>query len=72
VDKILAEGIIFQIEEVEWIIPIVIQSKKDTIEIWVCMDCTSLNSTCVHDQFPTPFNDKCWPLTKFWEILGQV
>jgi hypothetical protein len=30
VEKMLAVGFIFPIEEVEWISPIVIQSKKDT------------------------------------------
>jgi hypothetical protein len=30
VDKMLAAGLIFPIEEAEWIIPIVIQSKKGT------------------------------------------
>jgi hypothetical protein len=30
VDKMLVVGLIFPIKEVEWIIPIVIQRKKDT------------------------------------------
>jgi hypothetical protein len=63
VDKMLATGLIFPIEEVEWIIPIVIQSKKGIEDIQVCVDYKSLNSTCVHDLFPTSFSD---------EVLDQV
>jgi len=63
VDKMLAARLIFPIEEVEWISPIVIHSKKGTKDIWVYVDYRSLNSACVHDPFPTPFSD---------ELLDQV
>ena len=59
----LAVGLIFPIEEAEWISPIVIQSKKGTKDIHVYVDYRSLNSTCVHDLFPTSFGD---------EVLEQV
>jgi hypothetical protein len=59
----LAARLIFPIEEVEWISPIVIHSKKGTEYIRVCLDYRSLNSACVHDPFPTPFSD---------EVLDQV
>ena len=58
-----AAGLIFLIEEAEWIIPIVIQSKKDKKCIRVYVGYRSLNSTCVHDPFPTPFSE---------EVLDQV
>jgi hypothetical protein len=58
VEKIIVAGLIFPIKEVEWISPTVIHRKKDTKEIWVCVDYISLNSACVHDPFSTPFSDK--------------
>jgi hypothetical protein len=63
IDRMLAVGIIFPVDEAEWISPIVIQRKKGTDDIRVCVDYMSLNSACVHDPFPTPFSD---------EVLDQV
>jgi hypothetical protein len=63
VDKMLEAGLIFAVEEVEWVSSIVIQRQKDTKDIRVCVDYKSLNSTYVHDPFPTPFTD---------EVLEQV
>jgi hypothetical protein len=63
IDKIMKDGIIFALEAVEWVIPIVIQRKKGTKDIRVCVDYKSLNSSCVHDPFPTPFTN---------EVLEQV
>jgi hypothetical protein len=63
IDKMLTAGLIFLVEEAEWVSPIVIQRKKGTEDIWVYVDYRSLNVTCVHDPFPTPFND---------EVLDQV
>jgi len=57
-DKMLAAGLIFLIEEAEWVSPIVIQSKKDTKYIQVSLDYQILNFSCVHDPFSTPFSDK--------------
>ena len=45
--------LIFAVEEAEWVSPIVIQRKKGTEDIRVCVDYWSLNSACVHDIFPT-------------------
>jgi hypothetical protein len=59
----LEAGLIFVVEEEEWVRPIVIQIKKGTEDIRVCVDYISLNSTCVHDPFPKPFID---------EVLEQV
>lgn len=53
----LDAGIIFPVDEVDWISPIVIYNKKDATKIRVCVDYRSLNNACVHDLFPTPFND---------------
>jgi hypothetical protein len=58
IDKMLEAGLIFPVEEVEWVSLIVIQSKKDIEDIRVCVDYKILNSACVHDPFPTPFTDE--------------
>jgi hypothetical protein len=63
IDKMLTAGLIFPIEEEEWVSPIVIQRKKGTEDIQVCVDYRSLNVACVHDPFLTPFSD---------EVLDQV
>jgi hypothetical protein len=57
-DIMLEIGMIFPMDEVEWINPIVIQKKKGNEDIQVCMDYKSLNDVCVHDPFPTPFSDE--------------
>ena len=59
----LAAGLIFLVEEAQWISPIVIQNKKDSNFIKVYVDYQSMNASCVHDLFLTPFSD---------EILNQV
>jgi hypothetical protein len=63
IDRMLTTGLIFPVDKAEWISPIIIQSKKGTKDIHVCVDYRSLNSTCIHDPFPTPFSD---------EVLDQV
>lgn len=57
-DKILEARLIFALEEAEWVIPIVIQRKKGTKDIRVCVYYRSLNFSYVYDPFPTPFIDK--------------
>jgi hypothetical protein len=54
----LAARFIFLVDEVEWISSIVIQSKKGTQDIRVCVDYWSSNSACVHDLFSTPSSDE--------------
>ena len=54
----LDKGIIEPIEESEWISPIVIQDKKTTGEVRICVDLGKLNDACLHDPFPTPFIDE--------------
>jgi hypothetical protein len=63
IDKMLEASLIFAVEEAEWVSPIVIQRKKDTEDIKVCVDYKSLKYSCVNDPFPTPFTD---------EVLEQV
>jgi hypothetical protein len=63
IDKMLEAGLIFSLEEAEWVSPIVIQRKKGTEDTRVYVDYISLNSPCVHDPSPTPFTD---------EVLEQV
>ena len=57
-DRMLEAGIIEPIEESEWIIPIVIQDKKVTGEVGICVELRKLNNACLHDPFPTPFTDE--------------
>ena len=54
----LNTGIIEPIEESEWIIPIVIQDKKKTREVRICVNLRKLNNVWLHDPFPTPFIDE--------------
>jgi hypothetical protein len=54
----LEGGLIFVVEEKEWVNLVVIQSKKGTEDIRVCIDYKSLNYAYVHDPFPTPFTDE--------------
>ena len=57
-DRMLEAGIIELVEESEWINPIVIQDKKATGEVRICVDLRKLNNSCLHDPFPTPFTDE--------------
>lgn len=54
----LAAGIIEPVEESDWMIPIVIQEKKQKEEIRICIDLKKLNDAYVHDPFPTLFTDE--------------
>ena len=58
IDKMLAAGLIFLVDEVEWISSISIQGKKDSDEIRVCVDYHSLNNSYVHDPLPTLFTNE--------------
>jgi len=58
INRMLEAGIIEPVEESEWINPMVIQEKKTTREIRICVDLRKLNDACLHDPFPTPFTDK--------------
>jgi len=58
IDKMLSTWLIFLVDEVEWVSLIIIQDKKDIIEIRVCVDYRSLNNAYVHDPFSTLFSDE--------------
>jgi hypothetical protein len=49
--------IIFHVEESKWISPMMVHPKKMG-DIIICVNMCSLNVACVHDPFPTPFNNK--------------
>ena len=51
----LYEGIIKPVEESKWIIPMVVQDKKTTGEVRICVELRKLNDACLHDPFPTSF-----------------
>jgi len=57
-NKMFAARIIEPVEEFDWVIPMVIQEKKQKGEIRICMDLKKLNNACVHDPFMTPFTDE--------------
>ena len=46
------------VEESEWINPIVVQDKKTSGEVRICVDLRKLNDVCLHDPFSTPFTDE--------------
>jgi hypothetical protein len=47
----LEAGIIEPVEELEWIIPMVVQDKKKGRGIRICIDLRNLNDACLHDPF---------------------
>jgi hypothetical protein len=53
----LDDGIIFHVEESDWISPMVVQPKK-TNDIQICVYLRTLNAACVHNPFRTPFTDE--------------
>jgi hypothetical protein len=53
----LKDGIIEQVEESEWISPMVVQDKKQG-RIRICVDFGKLNDACLHDPLPTLFIDE--------------
>ena len=56
-DWMFEAGIIVPVEESDWISLMVVQSKKKS-DIWICVYLRSLNVSCVHDPFPTPFTNE--------------
>jgi hypothetical protein len=57
IDKMLEVGVIEPMEECKWIIPMVVQEKKQG-GIRNCVDLRMLNYACLHDPFPTPCIDE--------------
>lgn len=58
IEKMLATDLIFLVDEVEWVSPVVIQDKKYLDDIRVCIYYWRLNNAYTHDLFPTPFSDE--------------
>lgn len=56
-DKMLSPGIIVPMEKLYWIQHMVIQGKK-FVEVGICMVLQSLNATCLHNLFLTPFTNE--------------
>jgi hypothetical protein len=56
-DRMLEAGIIEPMEELEWIIPMVVQDNKIGY-IRICLDLRKMNDACLLDLFPTPFTDE--------------
>ena len=54
----LKADIIEPVEESEWIIPMVVQDKKQGRGIKICVDLRKLNDACLHNPFPTSFTDE--------------
>ena len=53
----LEASVIEPIEESEWISLIVVQDKKTSGEVIICVDLRKLNDACLHDPFLTPFTN---------------
>lgn len=58
IDKMLEARLIFLVDEAECVSLIMIQNKKDAIEIGVNIEYIILNNTYVHDPFLAPFSDE--------------
>jgi hypothetical protein len=56
-DRMLEAGIIEPVEELEWIIPMVVQDNNKR-DIYIFVDLRNLNDAYLHDPFPTPFIDE--------------
>ena len=59
----LEAGVIEPVEESEWISAIMVQDKKTSREVIICVDLRKLNDAFLHDPFPTSFT---------YEVLENV
>ena len=57
-DQMLEAGVIELVEESKWIHPIVVQDKKTSGEVRICVDLEKLNGVSLHDPFSTPFTEE--------------
>ena len=57
IKRMLEAGIIFKVQTSEWVSPIVISLKKDTIQIRICVNFGCLNAVTINDPFPLPFTN---------------
>jgi len=58
IDNILSSCLIFSVGEAYWVSSIVIKNKKDSKQIWICVDYRNFKFSFVHDPFSTPFSDE--------------
>ena len=58
IDKLLDAGLIYEIEHIEWVSPIVIVTKENG-KIRVCVDLKKVNATTVRDHYPLPLLNMC-------------
>ncbi len=57
-DKLEAQGIISRIDKSEWVQSIVAAKNKDSSDVRICGDMTSLNPYIIPDRFPLPNMNK--------------
>ena len=59
IDNMLTTGIIYPIDQSQWVSPMVVQPKKhDPKKLRVCVDYKWLNKSTKIDPFPTHFADE--------------
>ena len=54
----LGTGVIENVEEFRWISTIVMQDKKTSVKVGICVNLRKVNDTCLNDPFLTPFIDE--------------
>lgn len=50
----------------------VVQEKKQKVEIRICVDLRKLNDACVHDPFLTPFTDEVLDNVRGHEVYSFI
>ena len=59
IDNMLAAGIIYPIDQLEWASPMVVQPKKhDPTKLRICVDFRGLNKVTLTDPFPTRYAEE--------------
>ncbi|KAB2631242.1 hypothetical protein D8674_008761 [Pyrus ussuriensis x Pyrus communis] len=54
VEKLLVAGFMKSIKHPFWLANIVPAKKKNTVQIWICIDYRDLHAACLKDEFPLP------------------
>ena len=82
IDNMLAEGIIYPIDQSEWASPMVVQPKKhDPTKLRIFVDFRELNKVTLIDPFPTPYvneilnefaGHECYSFTDGFSGYNQV
>ena len=59
IDNMFAVGIIYPIDQSEWVSPMVVHRKKhDLTRLRICVDFRELNKVTLIDPFPIPYADE--------------